>query len=141
MNIISISESDTLVEILWDRLIFYNFLYKSFSLIMMVNIDWISILISSTSLFESLIIKSRTSISCDSHISWLVSEILMTEFSGTLFHIPLMERLWLIELFSVLSSILISVSILLCCPACAIPKSRVHHISRTIILYWLPWSI
>jgi len=141
MNIISISESYTLVEILWDRLIFYNFLYKSFSLIMMVNIDWISILISSTSLFESLIIKFRTSISCDSHISWLVSEILMTEFSGTLFHIPLMERLWLIELFSVLSSILISVSILLCCPACTIPKSRVHHISRTIILYWLPWSI
>lgn len=47
----------------------------------------------------------------------------MADFSGTLFHISLMERLWLIELFSVLGSILIGVSIFFGGPASAIPKS------------------
>jgi len=47
----------------------------------------------------------------------------VTEFAGTLLRISLMERLWLIELFSVLGSFLIGVSISLGGPAGAVPKS------------------
>lgn len=52
-----------------------------------------------------------------------------------------MEWLGLVELFSILSSLLISMDILFCRPTCAIPQSTIHYITRTIINKWLPWTI
>lgn len=65
----------------------------------------------------------------------------MTNFSWALLNNSIVEWFWLIELFSVLSSILISVSVWFGGPAGAIPESRVHHISRAIIKKRLPWAI
>ena len=87
----------------------------------MVDINGESILHSSSSLLESLIIQLISTKSSDTHVSWLVGQVLVTELARTLSDDPVMERLWLIELLSVLRSILISVSIFFRCPAGAIP--------------------
>ena len=65
----------------------------------------------------------------------------MAKFSWALLNDSIVEWFWLIELFSVLGSILIGVSVWLCGPAGAVPESRVHHISRAIIKKRLPWTI
>ena len=87
----------------------------------MVDINGESILHSSSSLLESLIIQLISTKSSDTHVSWLIGQVLVTELARTLSDDPVMERLWLIELLSVLRSILISVSISFRCPAGAIP--------------------
>ena len=65
----------------------------------------------------------------------------MAELPRALLHNSVVERLWLIELFSVLRSILISVRVPLGRPARAIPQSRVHDVARAIIDQRLAGSI
>ena len=65
----------------------------------------------------------------------------MTQFTRTLSNDSIVEWFWLIELFSVLSSILVSVSVSLGGPACAIPEGRVHHVTGAILKKRLSWSI
>ena len=77
---------------------------------------------SSASLLEFLVVKLIASEAGDSHVSWLVSKILMTQFSWTLSNNSVVEWFRLIELFSILSSVLIGVSVFLSGPAGAIPK-------------------
>ena len=57
----------------------------------------------------------------------------MTNFSRTLSNNSIVEWFRLVELFSILSSILISVGVLLSSPAGTIPEGRVHHVTRAII--------
>ena len=111
------------------------------SFFFMVDINGESILHSSSSLLESLIIQLISTKSSDTHVSWLIGQVLVTELARTLSDDPVMERLWLIELLSVLRSILISVSIFFRCPASAIPQRWVHYISRAIIEEGLSWSV
>ena len=54
-------------------------------------------------------------------------------FSRRLFVVSLMERLGLIELLSVLGSLLIGVEILLGSPRGRIPQSGVHSVPRAIV--------
>ena len=108
---------------------------------MIVNVDREAILVSSASLLEFLIVKLLSAEAGDPHVSRLVRQVLVTQFTRTLSDDSVVERFWLIELFSVLSSILISVSDSLSGPACAVPEGRVHHIAGAIIQEGLPWSV
>jgi len=65
----------------------------------------------------------------------------VTHLTRALLDNPIVERLRLVELFSVLSSILISVGVLFSGPAGAVPKGRVHHIAGAIIEERLSRSI
>ena len=96
---------------------------------------------SSAGLLEFLVVKFLSTEASDSHVSWLVSQVLVTQFTRTLSDNSIVEWFWLVELFSVLSSILISVSVSLSGPACAIPESRVHHITGAIIKKSLSRSV
>ena len=58
---------------------------------------------------------------CELVLEDYTGQVLVTELARTLSDDPVMERLRLIELLSVLRSILISVSIFFRCPASAIP--------------------
>ena len=95
----------------------------------MVNVDRETILHSSASLLESLVVELFSAETGDSHVSRLISQVLVTQFARTLPDDSIVEWFWLIELFSVLSSILISVCVLLGGPASAVPERRVHHVS------------
>ena len=99
----------------------------------MINVDCESVLVSSTCFLEFLVVELITSEAGDSHVSWFVSQVLMTQFSWTLSNNSVMEWFRLIELFSILSSVLISVSVFLSSPAGTIPEGRVHHIASAII--------
>ena len=57
----------------------------------------------------------------------------MSDLSWALSDNSIVEWLGLVELLSILSSILVGMSIFFSCPASAIPKRRVHHIPRAII--------
>ena len=107
----------------------------------MINVNGEAVFQSSSSLFESAVIEVLSTEASDSHVSWLIGQVLVTHLTRTLLDNPIVEWLWLVELFSVLSSILVSVCVLLCGPARAVPKGRVHHIARAIIEECLPWSI
>ena len=107
----------------------------------MINVNGEAVFQSSSSLFESAQIEVLSTESSDSHVSWLIGQVLVTHLTRTLLDNPIVEWLRLVELFSVLSSILICVRVLLCSPACAVPEGRVHHIARAIIEECLPWSI
>lgn len=65
----------------------------------------------------------------------------MAQLSWALLHNSIVERLGLIELFSVLRSILISMGVSLGRPARAIPECRVHDVARAIIQERLPWAV
>ena len=52
-----------------------------------------------------------------------------------------MEGFGLVELLSVLGSLLVSMHILLSGPAGGVPEGRVHSISRAIVHQRLPWPI
>lgn len=65
----------------------------------------------------------------------------MAQFAGTLLHNPIVERFRLIELFSVLRSILISVGVSLSGPARAVPKRGVHDVAGAIIKKGLSGSV
>ena len=107
----------------------------------MININGETVLVSSSSLLKFLVIQLITSETSDPHVSWLISQVLVSQLARTLPNNSVVEWFRLVELFSVLSSILISVSVGLGCPAGAVPKSRVHHVSRAIIEECLSWSI
>lgn len=107
----------------------------------MVNINGETVLDSSTSLLKFLVIQLVTSESGDTHISRLIRQVLVAQFTRTLPHNSVVEWFWLVELFSVLRSILISVSVLLCGPTGVVPKSGVHNVSRAIVEKCLSWSV
>ena len=107
----------------------------------MINVNGEAVFQSSSSLFESAVVEVLSTEAGDPHVSRLVSQVIVTHLTRSLFDNPVVEWLRLVELFSVLSSILISVGVLLSGPACAVPKGRVHHITRAIIEECLPWSI
>jgi hypothetical protein len=106
-----------------------------------VNINGETVLDSSTSLLKFLVIQLVTSESGDTHISRLIRQVLVAQFTRTLPHNSVVEWFWLVELFSVLRSILISVSVLLCGPTGVVPKSGVHNVSRAIVEKCLSWSV
>ena len=81
----------------------------------MINVNGEAVFQSSSSLFESSQVEVLSAEASDSHISWLVGQVLVAELARTLLHNSVVERLRLIELFSVLRSILISVLVLLVC--------------------------
>lgn len=107
----------------------------------MININGETVLDSSTSLLKFLVIQLVTSESGDTHISRLIRQVLVAQFTRTLPHNSVVEWFWLVELFSVLRSILISVSVLLCGPTGVVPKSGVHNVSRAIVEECLSWSV
>ena len=107
----------------------------------MININGETVLVSSSSLLKFLVIQLITSETSDPHVSWLISQVLVSQLARTLPNNSVVEWFRLVELFSVLSSILISVSVGLGCPAGAVPKSRVHDVSRAIIEECLSWSV
>ena len=107
----------------------------------MIEVNGEAVFQSSSSLFESAQIEVLSTESSDSHVSWLIGQVLVTHLTRTLLDNSVVEWLWLVELFSVLSSILICVGVLLSSPTSVIPESRVHHIARAIIEECLPWSI
>lgn len=96
---------------------------------------------SSAGLLEFLVVELVAAEAGDSHVSGLVCQVLVTQFTRTLSDDSVVEGLRLVELFSVLSSILVSVGVSLGGPACAIPEGRVHHVARAIIEERLSWSI
>ena len=65
----------------------------------------------------------------------------MTQFAWTLSNNSVVEWFWLIELFSVLSSVLISVRVFLCGPAGTIPEGGIHHVAGAIIDQRLSWTV
>ena len=111
------------------------------SFLYVVDVDREAVLKSSSGFFESLVVELLTAEASDSHITRLVGQVLVAELARALLHNSVVERLWLIELFSVLRSILISVRVPLGRPARAIPQSRVHDVARAIIDQRLAGSI
>ena len=107
----------------------------------MIKINGETVLHSSTSLLKFLVIQFFTSESGDTHISRLIRQVLVAQFTRTLPHNSVVEWFWLVELFSVLRSILISVSVFLCGPTGIVPKSGVHNVSRAIVEECLSWSV
>lgn len=99
----------------------------------MININGEAIFQSFSVLLKFAVIKVLSTETGNPHISRLVSQVLVTHLTRALLDNPIVERLRLVELFSVLSSILISVGVLFCGPAGAVPKGRVHHIAGAII--------
>ena len=93
------------------------------SFLHIVDVDRVAVFISSSGFFESLIVKLLAAEASDSHITGLIGQVLVAELARALLQNSIVERLRLIELFSVLRSILISVRVSLGCPACAIPES------------------
>lgn len=57
----------------------------------------------------------------------------MSQLAWTLFDNTVVEWLGLVELLSVLGSLLIGVRIFFSCPAGAVPEGRVHYVARAII--------
>ena len=93
------------------------------SFLFVINVNGETVFESSTSLLKSLVIQFFTAEACDSHVSWLISQVLVTELARALLNNSIVEWFWLIELFSVLGSVLISMSNVLGSPTCAIPES------------------
>ena len=106
-----------------------------------VDVEREAIFQSSACLLESAVVQLLAAEARDPHVSWLVGQVLVAHLARTLPHDSVVEWFWLVELFSVLSSILVSVRILFGGPACAVPEGRVHHIARAIIEQGLSWSI
>lgn len=96
---------------------------------------------SSAVLLKHLMIQLLASKACDGDICWFISNSLLSDLAWTLFRVSLVERLGLIELLSVLSSILVSVEVLLGGPGSTIPKSRVHGIAGAVVEKSLSWAI
>lgn len=107
----------------------------------MIDVNGEAVFQSSSSLLKSAVVEVLSTEAGDPHVSRLVSQVLVTHLTRTLLDNPIVEWLGLVELFSVLSSILISVSILFSGPAGAVPKGRVHNIAGAIIEECLSWSI
>jgi len=112
-----------------------------YSFLDVVDVDGESILASSSSFLESLVVDLIATEASNSHVSWLISQVLVTDFSRALSDDSIVEWFWLIELLSVLSSILIGVSVLLSGPAGTIPESGIHDIARAIINKRLSWAV
>jgi len=112
-----------------------------YSFLDVVDVDGESILTSSSCFLESLVVNFLATEACNSHVSWLIGQVLVTDFSRALSHNSIVEWFWLIELLSVLSSILIGVSVLLSGPAGTIPESGIHDIARAIINKRLSWAV
>lgn len=110
-----------------------NLLIGHCSFLSWIDVNWETILESSSCLFKSLVVKLLAAEAGDPHVSWLVCEVLVSQFTGTLLHNSIVERFGLIELFPILGSVLISVGVFLRGPAGAIPQGRVHHVPRAII--------
>lgn len=77
---------------------------------------------SSTGLLEFLVVQFLASEPGHSHVSRLIRQILMAKFAWALLHNSVVERFWLIELFSVLRSVLIGVSVPLSSPTGIVPE-------------------
>ena len=107
----------------------------------MIDVNGEAVFQSSSSLLEFGVVKVLSAEASDPHVSRLVGQVLVTHLTRALLHNSVVERLRLVELFSVLSSILISVGVLFGCPAGAVPEGRVHYIARAIIEECLSWSI
>ena len=88
----------------------------------MINVNGEAVFQSSSSLLESLVVELLSAEASDPHVSGLVSQVLVTHLAWALLDNSIVEWLWLVELFSVLSSILISVRVLFRGPARAIPQ-------------------
>ena len=88
----------------------------------MINVNGEAVFQSSSSLLKSLVVEFVAAKSSDPHVSRLVGQVLVTHLTWALLHNSIVEWLWLVELFSVLSSILISVRVLFRGPARAIPQ-------------------
>ena len=84
--------------------------------------------------FEQLKVQLLASKSSDSHVSWLVGEVLVGNLARALLGISLVERLRLVELLAVLGSVLISVEVPLGGPGGTIPQSRVHRVAGAVIV-------
>ena len=67
------------------------------------------------------------------HISRLVRDLLLGNSARALLDVSLVERLGLIELLSILRSVLIGVDIFLSGPAGAVPQRRVHRVARAVV--------
>ena len=106
-----------------------------------INVNGEAVFNSSSSLLKFFVVKLMSAEAGDPHVSWLICQVLVSHLTRALLHNSIVEWLWLVELFSVLSSILISVGILFCGPACVVPEGWVHHVARTIIEECLSWSI
>ena len=115
--------------------LFLNLRYSSCVDSVGVKVNALSIL------FESLKVKCLSTESSNFHVSWFISQQFFTESSRGFSDLTLVEWFWLIELLSILGSLLIGMNITFSGPATAIPQSAVHNISRTIIFKCLSWSI
>ena len=87
-----------------------------------IDVDRETVFVSSAGLLKPLVIDILATETSDSHVSWLVGQVLVTQLSWTLLNNSIVERFGLVELFSILSSVLISVSVSLSGPASAIPE-------------------
>ena len=81
------------------------------------------------------------SVACDSHVHRFVSHLELQQSARALLDRSVMEGLWLVELLSVLSSVLISVEILLRGPTCRVPECWIHHVSRAVVDEGLSLSV
>lgn len=106
-----------------------------------IDVDWETVFVSSAGLLKPLVIDILATETSDSHVSWLVGQVLVTQLSWTLLNNSIVERFGLVELFSILSSVLISVSVSLGGPASAIPEGWVHHVARAVVKERLSRSI
>ena len=100
-----------------------------------VNVDTLAVL------FESSKVKIISSEAGWLHISWLVGQQFFHHSTGSFSDLSLMEWFWLIKLFPILGSLLISVNVWFSCPAWSIPQCAIHNVSRTIIFKCLSWSV
>ena len=67
------------------------------------------------------------------HISRLIGDSLVGNSARALLDVSLVERLGLIELLSILRSVLIRVDIFLSGPAGTVPQRRVHRVARAVV--------
>ena len=121
--------------------LYLSLLLENSSFLRVVDINWEAIFVSSSSLFKSLVIQFFSTKTGHSHVTRLVGQVLVAQFAWTLLQNSIVEWLWLIELFSVLRSILIGVSVSLSGPACAVPERRVHDVAGAIINKRLSGSV
>ena len=99
----------------------------------LVNVDREAVFESSSRLLESREVEVPAAEASDSHVSRLVRQVLVAQFARALPSNSIVEWFWLVELLSVLSSVLIGVRVPLGGPARTIPEGRVHDVARAII--------
>ena len=110
-------------------------------LFFVVNVNGKAVFEPSAGLLEPAEVEVLAPEASDPHVPWLVCQVLVSQLAWALSNDAVVEWLGLVELLSVLGSLLVGVSIFFSCPAGAVPEGRVHYVARAIIEQSLPRAV